>query len=139
MKRGFTLIEILAVLVLTGIIGVFAGHLVSVTIGNYFTGIESASRSQQRAVAQQRIIREINWARADSLSRPDASTLRWTSSHPDRSAEGQQSLSHADATLLLNSDPLLGDVSTFSITLGDGYVDITIDTWNGRIYPRLDP
>lgn len=139
MRKGFTLIELVAVLVLVSLTAVFAGHLVSVGVGNYLLGVEASERSQERLVAQQRLIREINWAQPGSLEQPDGTSLRWVSRHPERLGEGPQTLTLSGGNLVLNGNLLLPEVSTFSTGLGDGSVQLSVDGWNSTIYVRLDP
>lgn len=139
MRKGFTLIELVAVLVLVSLTAVFAGHLVSVGVGNYLLGVEASDRSQERVVAQQRLIREINWAQPGSLEQPDGTSLRWVSRHPERLGEGPQTLTLSGGNLVLNGNLLLPEVSTFSTGLGDGSVQLSVDGWNSTIYVRLDP
>jgi len=144
MKRGFSLIEILAVLILVGIGGVFVGYLVSTSTRGYLLGREAAILSQQNTNAHQRLIKEINWAGAASLSSSGSTSLIWTSSHPDRVGEGSQSLQWSSTNggqLTLNGAILLSPVAAFEVSLAPGgaSVSFTIDGWEATVFPRTDP
>lgn len=129
-SRGFTLIEIIAVLVLLGITGAMSGLMLSHTVRLNQTLKEAALRQQQVDAALLRLSREWRWAAPDSLEfNPDAATLlRWNSTHPERTGAGQQTLSWDPAdggSVLLNGTPLLrpwsaADVSVVSPGGGPG-------------------
>jgi prepilin-type N-terminal cleavage/methylation domain-containing protein len=139
MKRGFTLIEILATLILVSITGVLVGHLYAVTVGNYFAGVTSATRSQQHTVAQQRLIKEFNWAAPGSLTIAGGSSAEWQSRHPETGTGSARNLAFSSGTLTLNGQILLTELQSFSIAWDNEAVDLRIDNWDARIYPRRSP
>lgn len=139
MKRGFTLIEVLATLILVSITGVFVGHLYAVTVGNYLIAVESADRAQQRAIAHERLIKEFNWAAPGSVILTGSTSAEWQSTHPDIGVGSAQSLSLSGNNLLLNGQPLLERVSAFNIDWDGETVHLDIDGWSARIYPRRIP
>ena len=139
MKRGFTLIEILATLILVSITGVLVGHLYAVTVGNYFAGVTSATRAQQHTVAQQRLIKEFNWAEPGSLTVTGTASAEWQSSHPDSGTGPDRALTLTGDTLLLNGQVLLDELQSFSIAWDGEAVDLQVDDWDARVYPRTNP
>lgn len=152
MKRGFTLFEVIAVFVLLGITGAFAGMMLSSTVKQFSLERDAAAMNQKVEVAMARIVKELTWARPDSVVVSDGDrTLRWESRHPTRSGEEQEltwnGVSGGD--LLLgpidaSPQPLLNEVESFAAISSAGYLQIQIRSGvqptlhQTRIYLRDD-
>lgn len=132
MKRGFTLIEIVGVLVLLGITGVFAGMMLSSTVQRFTQEKEAAAMNQKTEAAMARLVKELTWANPTSLSITNAGrTISWQSRHPERIGDGTQTLSWngtPGSDLLLQGQPLLDRVDFFEIpdTVSGGSVTIKL-------------
>ena len=128
-RRGFSLIEVIAVLVLMGILAAIAGLMLTSTVQRYGLEREAAANNQKLEVALARMVKELDWADWTTVQVQDAGrTLRWTSRHPDRVGDGQQTLTWngtAGADLLLNSRALIDRVQSFAVadTVASGYVE----------------
>lgn len=139
-RKGFTLIELVAVLVLLGMTIVFANHLIAVSTNAYLLGFNASAQAQRATTAHQRIIKELNWADPATITLNSATSLSWTSAHPARSAEGTQTLNFDSSagTVLLNGTILLDNVSQFNLAVGSGSsVQLTLNNWNATLYPRI--
>ncbi len=83
-RAGFTLLEVTAVLILTGIGVVVAVMLIEtmfrVSLGNR----NAVSDSQKIQVAMNRLVRELTYAEAGSVILTNNRTIQWKSDHPDR-------------------------------------------------------
>lgn len=142
-RKGFTLIEIIATLVLLGITAVFAGMLLTTAVGIFIQNKEGAEDSQKVQVAMNRLIKELTWVEEGTLSIPDSNTVRWVSSHPAPSRETQQTLQRDGAELNLNGSPLMDGLATFNATSDGVSVTLSLSTTRApgslqtvTIYPR---
>lgn len=132
MKRGFTLFEMVAALVLLGITGALAGLMLTSTVERYNLERDAAAMNQKVENAMARIIKELTWAVPGSVIIENSGrTLRWESRHPARAGEGEQELTWSGVAgdpLLLEGAELLDRVDSFFIpdTLGAGHVDVQL-------------
>ena len=147
-RAGFTLVEMAAVLVLTGLVLVFAAMLLVTSTQVFINSMAAAEDSQKVQVAMNRLVKELTWARSDTVATPDGRTVEWRSYHPERIAAGTQ-VATWDGTsgseLLLEGRPLLDNVGTFEITTSGDAIDITFRsarspgvTHTTRIHPRYE-
>ena len=116
-RAGFTLIEVIAVLTLTSIIGVFAAMLLSTSAQVYISDKNAAEDSQKIQVAMNRLVKELTFAAAGTVSITGTGTVQWTSAHPDRLGEIQTATWNGTSgtNLTLGGAPLLNNVANFSI------------------------
>lgn len=130
LRRGFTLIELIAVLVLLGLVGGIAGLFVGPIVQRYPIERAAAVANEQAGIAMQRISKELFWAQQGSIAIADGDrTLRWQSRHPERGGDGEQELTWSGVsgdTLLLNGNDLADAVAEFSATEIGGRIQITL-------------
>lgn len=116
-QAGFTLIEVVAVLILTSLTFVFAGMLLVTSTGVFISNMEAAEDSQKIQVAMNRLVKELTYAGVGTVAITDGRTVVWTSSHPERLGEVQTATwdGTAGSDLTLGGAVLLDNVSTFAV------------------------
>lgn len=148
-RAGFTLIEILAVLILSSVVLVFAGMLLVTSTEVYISNKDAAEDSQKIQVAMNRLVKELTFAGAGTVTITSGRTVQWTSVHPDRFGEGAQTATWngtSGSSLSLQLVPLLDNVGTFAISLsGADAISITLSssrstgvTHSTIVHPRYE-
>lgn len=122
-RAGFTLIEVVAVLILTSLAFVFASMLLVTFTGVFISNKEAVEDSQKIQVAMNRLVKELTYASNPSSS---VGTVSWTSSHPERSGEPQQTATLTGSNLTLQGAVLLDNVSAFTVTSTAGKITISL-------------
>ncbi len=115
---GFTLIEVVAVLILTSLAFVFTAMLLVTSTGVFISNKEAAEDSQRIQVAMNRLVKELTYAGAGTLVVPDGRTVQWTSRHPERFGEAQTATwdGNSGSDLTLQGAVLLDNVSAFTVS-----------------------
>lgn len=128
-RAGFTLIEVVATLVLVGIVAAIAGLMLTSSVQRYTLERTAAATNQKLEITLGRLVKELDWADWATVQVQDSGrTLRWTSRHPDRVADGLQTLTWngtAGTDLTLGGRALIDRVASFAVadTVAAGYVE----------------
>lgn len=147
-QHGFTLIELIMVIVILGIIAGLGGYLLTAGIRAFYTGQEITVASQRMNMAFDRINRDLRGASRASVNIPIASTLTFTDSNGNAI-----SYTLAGTTIMRQQNggtlrALIGNISalTFSSPTinGANYVTINVTMTRGggtfasrtSIFPR---
>lgn len=129
---GFTLIEMIGVLVLVSITGLILTAYLSPLLQRYIRESEALVSAQSMQVAMSRIRKEIKWSDPATLTAVDAGrTLQWTSRHPNLSGLGTRSLTWDGVnggSLSIDSNTLLEGVAAFSVSItGSQHVSLSLN------------
>ena len=146
-RAGFTLIEMIGVLILTGLTLVFAAMLLVTSVQVFINSLAAAEDSQKAQIAMNRLVKELTWAQTGSVS-ADGQSVSWNSYHPERLAAGEQ-VATWDGTpgsdLLLQGTPLIDNVGAFEVSTSGDAIDITLRsarspgvTHTTRVHPRYE-
>ncbi|MCC5833530.1 MAG: type II secretion system protein [Opitutales bacterium] len=148
MKRGFTLIEVIASLVLLGIVSAIVGLMLGTSVQRYGLERNAAADNQKADIALSRIVKELTSANWSSIQITDEDRrIEWVSIHPGRIASGVNSLSwqgEPGGDLRLNGYTLIDRVRFFAVseTTTSDSIEVklqtgtTMNTLHTRIYPR---
>lgn len=148
-RLGFTLIEVVAVLILTSLVSVFGAMLLTTFTGVFIGNKEAAEDSQKIQIAMNRLVKELTFAGAGTLIVSNSQSVQWTSHHPDRFGETQTASwdGTSGGTLTLQGAVLLDNIAAFSISSPNS-TEITITLQSTRsngaahtttVHPRYDP
>jgi prepilin-type N-terminal cleavage/methylation domain-containing protein len=110
--KGFTLIEMIIVMLITGVIVSSAAMMLSAGFTNYFTGVKVTALSNQATLAMTRMSEELQ--QASSFSAINASNVTFTTT-------GGSTISYNWSTPILtrtgtSAQPLSNQVSSFSLS-----------------------
>jgi len=155
-KAGFILIELVTVLILVGIIGVFSGFFLFTGMQGYLTSKQTSEGALQAQTALERISKELIDIKSLPVAPVANSSVTYTSSASSE-LPGQRSISYSNNVISITVDgtpyPLLTDVRSFSLAWekadlnDDGTDEISGFTisftageigqpFSARIYPR---
>ena len=125
-EKGFTLIEIIAVLILVSILAVFAGMgIVSIVEGFFFTKMNAATVQKGQAA----IVRlDKEFSNITSVSSGNAASINFTSYK--QGVEGTHVVSWAGNDLTLDGDTLTDNVSEFDLGYYDSFDGAKQSTWS---------
>lgn len=122
-RAGFTLIELIAVMVLSGIGLIFVGMLVVTSTESFISSKNAAEDSQKIQIAMNRLVKELTFAGVGTVIVSNEHTIEWTSRHPDRLGEtasatwdGISGSSLEYSTSSLNRTDLLDRVGNFTVS-----------------------
>lgn len=133
-QAGFSLIEIIAVLVLLGIMGVGVGFGVSAIVKGYVLGRESVAVAGKAQLALLRMSREFKLIDKDSVD-PGASDqqISFTTDADGIAANGRErpcELTMVGDTITLNGDILVDQVDSWALAYYDTYDGPPETTWS---------
>ncbi|MFT6239102.1 MAG: prepilin-type N-terminal cleavage/methylation domain-containing protein [Akkermansiaceae bacterium] len=146
-RAGFTLIEVVAALVLTGIVLAFTAMLLVTSTKIFISSKDAAEDSQKIQVAMNRLVKELTFASAGTVVVTDGRTIQWTSSHPDRVGEAETATwdGTSGSNLTLQGAALLDNVSLFTVSSTADTITITLRSTRSEgvsnttiIHPRYD-
>lgn len=124
-KKGFTLIEIIATLVLVGIIVALVGAGVArIVEGLFFTRMNAAT-VQKGQVAATRLVNEFKNISSVAFGTSTTSIIYYK-----KGATGSQTVQRSGSTLLLNGDTLTDNVAGFQLRYFDTYSSTGQTTWS---------
>ncbi len=125
-RRGFTMVEAIASIVVLSIIGTVASNMTLTMADSYFASSTRADLHAEASVTMDRIVREIRAIRLDAsaagtaadIDQTTASSIRWNET------SGASHLTLAGGNLLLSEDGgtafvLQGDVTEFGVQVFD--------------------
>jgi prepilin-type N-terminal cleavage/methylation domain-containing protein len=146
-QNGFTLIEVIAVLILTSLVFVFAAMLLGTTTGIFISSKEAAEDSQKIQVVMNRLVKELTYAGAGTVVVTNGRTVRWTSRHPERFGEGETVTwdGTSGTNLTLKGAALLDNVGAFSVSSTADTITVTLRSartagvgHTTTVHPRYD-
>jgi prepilin-type N-terminal cleavage/methylation domain-containing protein len=148
-RAGFTLIEVVAVLILTSLAFVFAAMLLVTSAGVFISNKEAVEDSQKIQVAMNRLVKELTYAGAGTVVVTSGRTVQWTSRHPDPDWFGVAETATWDGTsgsdLTLQGTALLDNVGVFTVSSTAGTITITLRSTRSDgvahttiVHPRYD-
>lgn len=124
-KKGFTLIEIVVVLLLVGLVTAVVGLSVVKMVNNFFFARTNADTLLKGQIAMARMVKELNNVRI--VSAASATSITFTSY---RDANTRTiSWGGSGTNLLLNGDTLTDDVDDFSLAYYDTFDGAAQTTW----------
>ncbi|MFP3983833.1 MAG: type II secretion system protein [Desulfurivibrionaceae bacterium] len=143
-EGGFTLIEIIASLILIGVLAVMAGSALVSTVQAYLLARESTALSQKAQLALTRVNKELILC-YDCGSELDLNDPPYSFTNP----LGDREITLEDGELKLNDDTLVDQVSTFELSRPDPdrrTIEVTLElnhrqaktnlTFQTRVFPR---
>jgi prepilin-type N-terminal cleavage/methylation domain-containing protein len=128
-NSGFTLVEIIVVMILIGIVATVAGTgLVQVVQGMIFTK-KNATTVQKGQVAITKLIKEFN--NINAVTATDTTSIDFTSYKrmTDEVLSSSHTVARAGNTITLDGDIITDQVSNFSLHYYDDYDSAARTTW----------
>ena len=126
-QAGFTLIETIVVLILVGIIAVFAGMGITSVMEGYLLTKMNAETTQKGQVALTRLVKELTVISSVDSGASSATTITFTSYK--QGIAGTHVVSWIGDNLLLDGDILTDHVSGFDLGYYDSYNGAKQCTW----------
>lgn len=120
-RKGFTLIEIIAVLVLMGIVFALAGGGIVAGVRGYLLARENALLTQKAQLALSRITRELHECHDCADPNPIGSSYNF------RNILGFRSINFANNQITLSGNPLVDQVVFFDMEYEEEWINITLD------------
>ena len=151
-RAGFTLVEVIAGLVLSGIGLAFVGMLLVTSTGIFINSRNSSEDAQKIQVAMNRLVKELTFAGEGTVVVTNGRTIQWISRHPDRFGEPatatwngtSESTIRLFTTSLFGAD-LLDNVGLFEVSLTVDSITITMASSRNKgvehtvtIHPRYE-
>jgi len=125
-EKGFTLIEMIVVLILVSILAVFAGMGITSIIEGFFVTKMNAETTQKGQVTLTRLVKE--FTALTSVSSAAATSITFTSYK--QGALGNHAVSWAGNDLSLDGDVLTDNVSEFNLGYYDSFDGVKQSTWS---------
>lgn len=86
-RNGFTLLELVAVLILTAISLAFSAMLIVTTTSVTVENKHAVEDSQKIQAAMNRLVKELTFAKSGTIVVANGRSIQWTSRHPGRLGE----------------------------------------------------
>jgi prepilin-type N-terminal cleavage/methylation domain-containing protein len=125
-QQGFTLIEVLVVLILAGMVAVFAGMGIARVIEGFFFTKLNAETTMKGQMAMTRLVKE--FTTITSVSSGTATSIHFTSYRQGSPGNHVVTLTGTDVTL--DGDILTNQVSAFDLGYYDGYSGVKQAVWS---------
>lgn len=132
-RRGFTLVEVISVLVLSGIGLAFMGMLFVTSTGIFIGSKQAAEDSQKAQIAMNRLVKELTFAGKNTVVVTNGRTIQWISRHPDRFGEPTTATWNGTSgsnlrlfTTGLRGYDLLDNVGVFAVSMTSETITITL-------------
>ena len=131
-QAGFSLIELIAVLVLVGIMGVGAGFGITNIVDGFLLSRDAVATAGKGQLALLRLSRELRVIK--SVSSASASSIQFVAKHGDTDAEDMNyTVTRSGATITLddgvNTDVLVDRVNALALAYYDTYNGAAQTTW----------
>lgn len=127
-EKGFTLIEIILVLILVGILASTIGLAVVNMAQNYLMARDNAATLQKGQVAIARMVKELNNIQEVDAANTSQTQITFTSYRT--TGTFVLSWGGSGTSLLLNGDALADSVSSFALAYYDNYNSAAQTTWS---------
>lgn len=146
-RAGFTLIELVAALALSGMALVFTAMLLTTSTSIYISSSHAMEDSQKFQIALNRLVKELTFAAAGTLEASSARALQWTSSHPERMADSMVATwdGASGSELYLQGVPLVDNVGSFSVSIAADPITVAVESsrspgvqYSSAIHPRYE-
>lgn len=146
-RPGFSLIELVAVLILTSVVLVFVAMLLVTSTGVFISNKVAAEDSQKIQVAMNRMVKELTYAGVGTVVVSNGRTIQWTSNHPERFGEVEIASWNGTtgSNLTLQGAVLLDNVDAFGVSATADTITITMRSTQSNgvthttvVHPRYD-
>lgn len=140
LRRGFSLIELIASLTLLGVIGVMASLALVPVLQTYQLREQTTRQTQRSQLTMNRLIKELTWADPATITL-GSGIVSWSSAHPGRNAATTHSAQLVGQQLRLDGHLLLEPVESFQAVAvaGTTMIDLTLTTSRGALATRVMP
>lgn len=126
-QKGFTLIEIIFVLIIVGIMVAVGGlGLVHVVKGMIFTKMNAAT-TQKGQIAMTKLVKEFSNINISSITAANATSISFTSTKNDVNSPHTVMLS--GSTITFDGDIVTDQVNSFTLNYYDNYDSTAQTTW----------
>lgn len=115
-SKGFTLIELVTVIIIAAILSAVAGMGLVQIANGYVFARKNAAAAQQTQVALARLVKELSEIRSVSSAAATALTYQRANDATGLPETHRLSWAGADLPILLDGDELVGKVRSFSLT-----------------------
>lgn len=132
-RNGFTLIEVIVVLIVLGIVGVFGSMFLAQIIKSYQFSNDNSQLTQKAQIAISRISAELSYVNStDNIDADDSqNTITYSSSYPDGTSSVDNIIRKSN-----NNLELVQDGSTF--ILADMITSFDVKTNSSQRYFEID-
>jgi len=130
-NKGFTLIELVTVIVVLAIIGGFTFSFIDNAIRTYVLAREQSVIYYEGAHIMERIVRELSDATIVTVpaSELPSSTLTFKKAHPP---DADVTFEKEDGKLLRNGTPMGDNIDTFKVTQNGGIITVQLKLSNPK-------
>jgi len=122
-RRAFSLIELIAVLIILGIMGALAGLGLQYIAAGFVSAREAGSGAQDAQLAVARLLQE--FTANCTVSGTSATSIQYTTQH-DGSNHTLSWSGTAGDPLMLDSDALVGNVDSFAVSYDGQVMDLRL-------------
>lgn len=136
-QAGFTLLEMIAAFLLSGIVLVFVAMLLNVSTNLFLDGKDASEDSQKIQIAMNRLIKELTFANPGDVTVANSRQISWISNHPDRLGQigsatwdGNSGSNLVVSTSGFANSILMDNIANFSVSSSGEAITISLTTRN---------